>query len=165
MSNQNNTEQREDYSIETVKKLGNEGNLVASLLLCSAFVEHYCKTRLFIFLTSNRPIEIIRVRDKKTKEMKNAAIWCKMKESILGMNQARVIDVGLLVGAWNYELWTQLRLFNKNRNNFVHQHEYILKMLKKDDEEKAKKIIEQGLALLHNIKFGYMDSRRKVVRR
>jgi hypothetical protein len=160
MSNENSNEKWEDSAITTVTELSNEGNLIPSLLLCSAFVEHYCRTRLFISVMSNRAAEIIKVKDKKTKEMKNASIACKMQEIIFAINHARIshakiIDIGLLVGAWDYELWNELDKFNKNRNRFVHQHEYILKILKKDDEEKVKKIIEQGIALLHNIKLGY----------
>ena len=81
-----------------------------------------------------------------------------MQKIISEMNQRRVIDIGLLVGAWDDRLWKELTKFNADRNDFVHQHEYILKILKKDDEEKVRKLIEQGLALLHNIKLGYVES-------
>jgi predicted ATPase len=159
MSNKSNDEKWEDSAIKTVRELYNEGSLIPSLLLCSAFVEHYCRTRLFISV-SNRATEIIKVPDKKTKEMKNASVLCKLQEIIFAINHARIshariIDIGLLVGAWNYELYNELIKFNVERNHFVHEHEYILKILKKDDEE-VKKIIEQGLALLHNIKLGYI---------
>ena len=64
--------------------------------------------------------------------------------------------MGLMVCAWDDRLWKELTKFNADRNDFVHQYEYILKILKKEDAEKAKRIIEQGLALLHNIKLGYL---------
>jgi hypothetical protein len=65
-----NNEKFEDYAIKTVKALRDSGDLIASFLLCSAFAEHYCKTRLFTFLTANRPIAIRKVKDKLTKKSK-----------------------------------------------------------------------------------------------
>jgi hypothetical protein len=44
--------------------------------------------------------------------------------------------VGLMVCAWDDRLWKELTKFNADRNDFVHQYEYILKILKKEDEEK-----------------------------
>jgi|SRR3990170_6301891 len=164
MSNESSNEKWEDSAITTVRNLSNEGNLISALHLCSALVEHYCRTRLFIFLTPIRFAEIIKVQDKETQKMKNASVLCKIHEIIFPTNNhvrfshASIIDIGLLVGAWNYELWKELKRFNKDRNHCVHKAEYILKILKKDDEEKVKKIIEKGIALLHNIKLGYIKS-------
>ena len=63
-------EEWEDSAITTVRNLCVEGNLITSLHLCSALVEHYCRTRLFIFLMDIRPLELIEVKDKITKKMK-----------------------------------------------------------------------------------------------
>ena len=149
------TKKLEDYEIRTVKELRDSGNLIASFLLCSAFIEHHSKTRLFIFITERRTVEIIKVQDKITKKMKNASIWSKMKKTIWDMNQGRIIELGLLVGAWNYKLYMQLTLFNKKRNNLVHNYENLLETLEEDEKE-VRIIIEQGLSLLLNIKWGYV---------
>ncbi len=154
-----NNEKLEDYAIKTVKEQRDNEHLIVSFLLCSAFVEHYCKTRLFIFLTANRPVEIIKVQDKLTKKMKNAVIWSKMKKIIWKgtMSQSKIMDVGLLVGAWNNELYEHLKKFNTERNRLLHKHENLLKILEKDEKE-VRNIIELGLSLLHNIKLGYVKS-------
>jgi hypothetical protein len=159
MSNESSNEECEDSAITTVRELSEQGNLIPALLLCSAFVEHYCKTRLFIFLMEHRPPELIEVNDKVTKKKKKVFIHSKLEKIISDMNQRRVIDVGLLVGAWDDRLSKELTKFNADRNDFVHQHEYILKILKKEDEKEVKRIIEKGLALLHNIKLGYEERR------
>ena len=161
MSGKSNNEKWEDYAIKTVTELRNNGDLIASFFLCSAFVEHYCKTRLFIFLTANRPIEIIKIPDKKTKEMKNASIWSEMKEIIFEDIHSSwvLINIGFLVGAWDKKLYDQLEYFNGKRNHLVHRYENILQILEKDEGKKeATSIIELGLSILHNIKVGHIDS-------
>jgi hypothetical protein len=148
-----NNENLEDDAIRTVREQRDKGDLIASFFLCSAFVEHYCRTRLLIFLT-DRPLEIIKI----TKNRK-ASIYSKMEKIIRKdlQSQRVLIDVGLLVGAWNNELYDQLRRFNTARNDFAHQYEYLLKILKKDEKE-VRDIIDLGLSLLHNIKLGYVKS-------
>lgn len=70
-----------------------------------------------------------------------------------------IMKVGLLVGAWNKELYDQLKHFNKKRNGLVHWYENILQILEKDEGKKeAENIIDLGLSLLHNIKYGYVKS-------
>jgi hypothetical protein len=147
----------EDSAIKTVRELRDSGDLIASFVLCSAFVEHYCKTRLFVHLMDIRPMELIKVRDKTTKKIKEVFITTKMKKTIFDMSQGRVIEMGLLVRAWNHELYTQLKLFNRKRNHLVHKYETLLKILKEDEKE-VRNVIELGLPLLHNIKLGYIQS-------
>ena len=152
-----NNENWEDYAVKTVKEQ-RDRDLIASFLLCSAFVEHYCKTKLFAFLMARRPVELIKVKDKRTKELRKASIWGKMKKIIWNpsFSQRMIIDVGLLVGAWNKELYDQLIKFNRDRNDLVHKYEDLLQILEKD-EEKVRSIIELGLSLLYDIKRGYVD--------
>jgi hypothetical protein len=145
-----NNEDWEDYAIRTVKELRDSKDLIASFFLCSAFVEHYCKTKLFLFLTAHRPVELTKVKDKRTKEWRKASIWGKMKKIIWDMKQGQIIDVGLLVGAWNKELYDQMTEFNKARNKLVH----------KKDEAKVRSSIELGLSLLNDIKRGNVDWRK-----
>jgi len=161
MSNESDNEKWEDYAIKTVKKLKNEGDLIASLFLCSAFVEHYCRTKLLIFLMENRSPELIEVEDKITKKPKKVFIYSEMRKIVFEdiRSQWAIIKIGLLVGAWNKELHDQLKYFNRKRNSLVHQYENILQILEKDEGKKeAETIIELGLSLLHNIKFGYVKS-------
>ena len=155
-----NNEKWEDYAIRTVREQRDEGDLIASFFLCSAFVEHYSKTKFYLSVTEKRPVELIKVDDKITKKMKNAVIWSKLKKIIWRMSQSRIIDMGLFVGAWNNELYSQLKKFNSERNDLAHEYEYLLKILDKD-EKKVRKIIELGLSLLHNIKLGYIDSKEE----
>jgi len=150
-----NKEDLEDSAIITVKKLRDSGDLIASFLLCSAFVEHYCKTKLFIHLMGIRPMELIKVRNKATKKMKNVFIVSKMKKTIFEMKQGSVIELGLLVGAWNHKLYSRLKLFNGKRNHLVHKYENLLKILEEDEKE-VRNIIGLGLPLLHNIKLGFV---------
>ncbi len=147
----------EDYAIKTVKEQRDKGDLIASFLLSSAFVEHYCKTKLLIFLMEKRPVEIRKVVDEHTKKMKNAFIWSDLKEIVwkTNLSQSKIIDIGFLVGAWDFKLWNQLKKFNKKRNNLVHKHENLLEILEEDEKE-VRDIIERGLSLLHNIKLGYI---------
>lgn len=154
-----NKEDLEDSAIITVKKLRDSGDLIASFFLCSAFVEHYCKTKLLIYLMENRPVELREVVDKRTKRTKKAFIWSDLKEIIWQpyMSQSRIIDIGFLVGAWDFKLWNQLKKFNKKRNRLVHEHENLLETLEKD-EKGVRDIIEMGLSLLHNIKLGSAKS-------
>jgi len=154
-----NNENWEDNAIKTVKELRDSGDLIASFLLCSAFVEHYCKTRLLIRLTDIRPMEIREVLDKRTKKRKKASIWSDLKEIIwkTNLSQSRIMDIGFLVNAWDFKLWKQLKKFNSKRNNLVHKHENLLEILKEDEKE-VRNIIERGLSLLHNIKLGYVKS-------
>ena len=156
-----NNENWEDYAIKTVKELRDREELIASFFLCSAFVEHYCKTRLFHFLTAHRPVELIRVKDKRTKEWRKASIWGKMKKIIWNprMSQSAIIDIGLLICAWNKELYDQLRKFNSERNDLVHKYENLLQILEKD-EEKVRSSIELGLSLLNDIKRGYINHKK-----
>jgi hypothetical protein len=161
MSEVSNNEQWEDYAVKTVKKLKNEGDIVASLFLCSAFVEHYCRTKLLIFLLEKRPLELIEVKDKITKKPKKVYVFSKMRKIIFEdiRSQRAIIKVGFLVGAWNKEVYEQLKNFNKKRNSLVHRHENILQILDKDKGKKeAEKIIALGLSLLDNIKLGYVKS-------
>ncbi len=156
-----NSKNWEDYGIKTVKELRDREELIASFFLCSAFVEHYCKTRLFAFLTSHRPVELIKVKDKRTKEWRKASIWGKMKKIIWNprMSQSAIIDIGLLVGAWNKELYDQLKRFNSERNDLVHKYENLLQILEKD-EQKVRSSIKLGLSLLNDIKRGCVDCRK-----
>ena len=154
-----NNEKWEDYAIKTVKEQRDRKDLIASFFLCSAFVEHYCRTRLFTFLTTHRSVEIIKVKDKRTNERRKASIWSKMKKIIWKMSQSQIIDVGLLVGAWNKELYDQLRKFNSERNDLVHEYKNLLQILEKD-EKKVRSIIELGLSLLNDIKSGYVDRKK-----
>ena len=82
MSNKSNDEEWEDYAIKTVTELRNNGDLIASFFLCSAFVEHYCKTKLFTFLMAHRPLEMIDVKDKITGKMKKVFIASEMQKII-----------------------------------------------------------------------------------
>jgi hypothetical protein len=155
-----NNEKWEDYAIKAVKEQRDRKDLIASFFLCSAFVEHYCRTRLFTFLTTHRSVEIIKVKDKRTKKLRKVFIWSKMKKIIWnGMSQSKIIDVGLLVGAWNIELYDQLRKFNSERNDLVHEYKNLLQILEKD-EKKVRSIIELGLSLLNDIKSGYVDRKK-----
>ena len=86
MSNKSNNEEWEDSAIKTVRELSEEGNLVSALLLCSAFDEHYRKTRLFIALMDCRPPELIEVYDKVTKKKKSVFIHTKIQKMISEMN-------------------------------------------------------------------------------
>jgi len=159
MSSESNDEEWEDYAIKTVKELRDKGDLIASFFLCSAFIEHYCKTRLFIFLTGRRPIELIEVRDKITGKTKRAVIWGEMKKIIFKdiRSQWVIMKAGLLVGAWNKELYDQIEHFNEKRNQLVNRYENILQILERDEAKKeAENIIELGLSLLHNIQLGYV---------
>lgn len=145
-----NNENWEDNETKTVRELRDKGNLIASFFLCSALIEHYCRTRILLSLM-DKPLEIIQI----TKNRK-AFIYSKMENIIRGIRSQKVrIDVGLLVGAWDNELYEQLRRFNKARNDFSHQVEYLLKILEKD-EKKVRDNIDLGLSLLHNIKLGYV---------
>src|SRR3990170_9143632 len=107
MSNKSNDEEWEDYAIKTVTELRNNGDLIASFFLCSAFVEHYCKTRLFGFLTAHRPLELIDVKDKITGKMKKVFILSEMQKIIFEdiRSQWTIMKVGLLVGAWDKKLY------------------------------------------------------------
>lgn len=154
-----NNEKWEDYAIKTVKEQKDREDLIASFFLCSAFVEHYCRTRLFIFLTAHRSVELIKVKDKRTKKLRKASIWSKMKKIIRKMSQRQIIEVGLLVGAWNIDLYDQLKKFNNERNKLVHKYENLLQILEKD-EKKVRNIIELGLSLLNDIKSGYVDRKK-----
>ena len=154
-----NNEKWEDYAIKAVKEQSDRKDFIASFFLCSAFVEHYCRTRLFTFLTAHRSVELIKVKDKRTKELRKVFIWSKMKKIIWKMNQRKIIDVGLLVGAWNKELYDQLTKFNSDRNKLVHKYENLLQILKKD-EKKVRSIIELGLSLLNDIKSGYVNRKK-----
>ena len=91
--------------------------------------------------------------------MKKAFITFKLKEIIWnsGMSQKTIIDVGLLVGAWNKELYDQLTKFNSDRNKLIHEYENLLEILEKE-EKKVENIIKLGLSLLHDIKRGYVDT-------
>ena len=154
-------EEWEDSAIKTVKKLKNDGDLIASLFLCSAFVEHYCRTKLFLYLTDIRPLELIEVTDKVTKRKKKAFILCELEKIIFRdfRSHHTIIKVGLLVGAWNKELYDQLICFNEKRNHLIHRYENILKILEKDEGRKeAEDTIELGLSLLQNIKVGKIKS-------
>ena len=150
-------EDLEDSATITVKKLRDSGDLIASFFLCSAFIEHYCKTKLLISLMDNRPVELREVEDKQTKKTRKAFVWSDLKEIIWQpyMSQSRIIDIGFLVGAWDFKLWNQLKKFNKKRNNLVHKHENLLEILEEDEQE-VKEIIEWGISLLHNIKWGFV---------
>jgi hypothetical protein len=81
-----------------------------------------------------------------------------MKEIIwkTNLSQRRIIDLGFLVFAWDFELRRQLIIFNKKRNRLVHEHENLLEIL--EDEKEVRDIIERGLSLLHNIKSGFAKS-------
>jgi hypothetical protein len=99
------------------------------------------------------------VQDKRTKEIKKVFITSKMRNILWkDMSQRKIIDIGFLVGAWNKELYDQLRQFNNNRNNLVHKHENLLQILQ-NDEKKVKGVIKQGLNLLTDIKRGYVIDR------
>jgi cyanate lyase len=141
-----------DSAINKVKELRDKGDLIASFLLCSTLIEHYCRTRLFVTLMDRRPSEIIQI----TKERK-AFIWSKLEEIVFNpyTSQSKIIDIGLLVKAWNYDLYNQLKQFNKKRNIHAHQYENLFKIMKRDEKE-VRDIIEQGISLLHNIKLGYV---------
>jgi len=128
------------------------------LLLCSAFVEHYCKTRLFVFITAQRKLETIELPIKGSKFTKWVFIFSKLKKIISNFSQRNIIDIGLLYGAWDDKLSKKLVAFNKERNKLVHYHENILSILKKEEKEKVEKIIDHGLSLLDNVKFGFIKS-------
>jgi hypothetical protein len=151
-----NTKGLQDNAIKTVGFLRDKGDLIASFLLCSAFVEHYCKTRIFIRLLEIRPNELIEVQDKTTKKMKRIFITSKLKKIVFVMNQNRVIDLGLLIGAWNNELYTQLKQFNQKRNSLVHKYADLLEVLTENEKE-VTDIINRGISLLSNIKLGYIQ--------
>ena len=98
------------------------------------------------------------VIDKRTKKTRKAFIYSDLKEIIwkTNLSQSRIIDIGFLVGAWDFKLWNQLKKFNKKRNNLVHKHENLLEVLEKEEKEEMREIIEKGLSLLLNIKCGYV---------
>ncbi|MEE9509470.1 MAG: hypothetical protein V3V81_03145 [Candidatus Bathyarchaeia archaeon] len=154
-----NNENWEDNETKTVRELRDKGDLFASFFLCSALIEHYCKTKLLIHLTDIRPMEIREVVDKRTKKTKKAFIWSDLKNIIwkTGLSQRRIMEIGFLVNAWDFKLWKQLKKFNRKRNNLVHKHERLLEILKEDEKE-VRDIIDLGLSLLHNIKLGYVKS-------
>ena len=151
-------EDLEDSAMVSVKKLRDNGDLIASFFLCSAYIEHYCKTKLLSYITSNRKMELREVIDKRIKKTRNAFIYSDLKEIIwkTNLSQSRIIDIGFLVGAWDFKLWNQLKKFNKKRNNLVHKHENLLEVLEKEEKEEMREIIEKGLSLLLNIKCGYV---------
>ncbi len=155
-----NNEKWEDYAIKIVKEQRDSGDLIVSFFLCSAFVEHYSKTKLFIFIMRIRKAELIKVRDKITKKTRNAFIWNKLRKMIWKMSQSRIIELGLLVRAWNHELYTQLLQFNERRNRLVHKYKNLLDILNKDEKE-VRNLIDLGLSLLYNIKLGYVDTDSK----
>jgi hypothetical protein len=152
-----NDENFEDYAITKVKELRDNGELIASFFLCSSFVEHYSKTRLFSFIIGIRKMELVTVQNKVTKEPKTVFIVSKLKKIVWKMGQYRTIETGLLVGAWNHELYIQLKKFNKKRLGIVHEYENILNK----DEEKVKNVIDLGLSLLYNLKLGYVQTEPK----
>jgi hypothetical protein len=126
-----NNENWEDNETKTVRELRDKGDFIASFFLCSALIEHFCRTRILISLT-DKPLKIIQI----TKNRKDS-IYSKMKNIIQNdiRSQKVRIDVGLLVGAWDNELYEQLRRLNKARNDFTHRSEYLLKILKKEEKE------------------------------
>jgi hypothetical protein len=150
--------QLDDYAVRTVTEQRDQGNLIASFLLCSAFIEHYCEVKLFSYLTRHRPIELYDVRDTSTKKQRKAFIWSKMKRILEHdfWSQRQRINLGLLVGAWNKELFDKLANFNKRRSDLVHQYEILLQILDKDEKE-VRDLIDLGLSLLPNIKKGCLD--------
>ena len=152
-----NNENLEDYAVRIVKELRDRGDLIASFFLCSTFVEHYCKTKLKIFIRTNRPAELIEVEVKRTKERRKAFIYERLDKWIDNRIQGLIIELGLLVGAWNKELYNHLTRFNKERNDLAHEYENLLQILDHKDEKKVRSAIDRGLSLLHDIKRGYVS--------
>ena len=155
--NNENLKNMDDSAVKMVMEQKDQGNLIASFLLCSTFIEHYCKTKLFIDIIERRPLELIKIRDKNTQEWRKVFITSKLEKIIWeDFNQRKILDIGLLFGAWNKELYDQLTKFNSERNKLIHKYQDLLKILEKD-EKKVINIIELGLSLLPNIKRGYVQ--------
>lgn len=160
MSNESESEQWEDYAVKTVKKLKNEGDLVAALFLCSAFIEHYCRTKIVVSLL-DRPLELIKVEDKTTKKTRQFFVLSEMRQIVFEQIRSHweIIKVGFLLRAWNKEVYDQLLQFNTKRNRLTHQHDNILRVLEEDEGKKeAEEIIALGLSLLDSIKRGYVKT-------
>ena len=152
-----NLKNMDDSAVKMVMEQKDQGNLIASFLLCSTFIEHYCKTKLFIDIIERRPVELIKIKDKNTQEWRKVFITNKLEKIIWEeFTQRQILDIGLLVGAWNKELYDQLTKFNSERNKLIHKYQDLLKILEKD-EKKVTNTIKLGVSLLPNIKRGYVE--------
>lgn len=143
-----NNEDWKDDAVQRVESLRDKRNLIESFLLCSTFIEHYCKTKLFLFLTTHRPLELYKVKDVHTKKLRKVFPFKKMNDIIKKFHHSQIIDIGFLIGVWNMKLYSQLKKFNSDRNNLIHKYENLLEILEKD-EEKLRSVIERGINTLN----------------
>ena len=125
----------DDFAVKIEMEQKDQGNLIASFLLCSSFIEHYCKTKLFSDIIERRPVELIKIQDKNTQELKKVFITTKLKKIIWELTQRQLLEIGLLVRAWNKELYDQLTIFNRERNKLIHKYQDLLKILEKDEKK------------------------------